>query len=80
MLKDLDNKTQKCFSCFAKFICQRACIRDIAKSKGSFIIFDDSYCDILRDSVDRILFLYYNLLKHKPEFFNTKIIREMDNV
>ena len=73
---NLDNSTKPCLNCFGKYICQRACIRDIAKSKGLFISYDDEYCDLLREAVDHSLILYYKLLKTRPDFFNTQLIIE----
>ena len=72
----LDMSTNKCLNCFGKYICQRACIRDIAKSKGFFISYDENYCNLLRETIDNSLIVYYKLLKLRPDFFNTRLVLE----
>lgn len=63
----LDNSTKKCLSCFAKYICARSCVRDIAKNAGKFIEFPKDYCDLLRKDVVNYLSIYKEIKEKKPE-------------
>jgi uncharacterized protein len=77
-LKSLDEHKKKCLKCFGKYICQRSCLRDIAKSGGKYIQHDEKYCEILKETVDDALISYYQILTNKPDFFNTKLIYEKE--
>jgi uncharacterized protein len=70
---NLDKATVRCKKCFAKYICKRSCVRDIAKSGGIFINYDDKYCDIMRDTIRNTILLYKNIHKRNFEFINQMI-------
>jgi uncharacterized protein len=68
---NLDRATMKdCKKCFAKYICKRTCVRDIAKSGGKFISFDKKYCDLMRDTIRHTILIYKNIYKCHPEFIS----------
>lgn len=69
---------EECLKCFGKYICQRACLRDIAKSGGVYIPRDKEYCNLLRKTVEDALIVYYLILTKRPDFFNTMIINEKE--
>jgi uncharacterized protein len=75
---NLDKATFKCNSCWCKYICQRGCIRDIAKNKGTFISHDDKYCQLQRDSIERALETYYSIIKYRPEFIKELSEKEIE--
>lgn len=79
-LSSLDENTRYCNKCFGKYICQRSCFRDLAKSGGRYIQHDLEYCQLLKDTVDDALLTYYLILVKRPEFFNTNLLIEDNNL
>lgn len=73
-LESLDYNTAYCNKCYGKYICQRSCLRDLAKSGGKYISHPEEYCKLLKETIDESLISYYNLLINSPEFFNTKLV------
>ena len=72
-LISLDENTRYCNNCFGKYICQRSCLRDLAKSGGKYISHTREYCDILKETINDALLNYYLILSTRPEFFNTTL-------
>lgn len=72
-LASLDENTKYCNNCFGKYICQRSCLRDLAKSGGKYISHTSEYCDILKETINDSLLNYYLILTKRPEFFNTTL-------
>jgi uncharacterized protein len=64
----LNVATKKCKKCWARFICKRGCIRDIAKNHGTFITFDKEYCRLMKSNIERALITYYKIVKNRPDF------------
>jgi uncharacterized protein len=64
-----DNATTECNDCWARFICERGCMRDIAKNNGCFVSYDKQYCDLVRKNIEWALETYYEIMKFQPDFF-----------
>lgn len=67
--EEIDKATLKCGRCFAKYICARGCVRDIAKNNCKFIEYPDEYCDLMREKVADYLVIYRKALLKRPDFF-----------
>ena len=74
----LDKATIKCNSCWCKYICQRGCIRGIAKNNGSFIGYSDDYCQLQEEYIERHLEMYYEIQKKRPELLKQISEKEIE--
>jgi len=63
----LDEATEECNYCWAKYLCARSCVREIAKESGYFTSFRKGYCDLIRKTIEKILVFYTLLKEKKPE-------------
>ncbi|MCZ2130299.1 MAG: SPASM domain-containing protein, partial [Bacteroidia bacterium] len=67
---NLDNANTNCNRCFARYICSRGCIRDVATSDTGFKEYDEAtFCTTMRELVVEYLAIYANLKLAKPEVF-----------
>lgn len=78
IVKKIDKVTVKCNNCWAKFICQRGCMRDIAKNHGNFIPYDKRYCNLQRKKIEWALEVYYDIIKQQPEFIKQNSEKEIE--
>jgi len=62
--KKLDNATNQCQQCFAKNICKRSCIRNIAYY-DKFAPFNEDDCDLMKDMIEFYLYAYYKIKKER---------------
>ena len=74
----LDKATIKCNSCWCKYICQRGCIRNIAKNNGSFISYSDDFCKLQEEYIERNLETYYEIQKKRPELLKQISEKEIE--
>lgn len=65
ILDELDRTTERCIDCFARYVCQRNCIRDIASDSGKFNHFTDEFCDEMRRQIENELIVTSRLLRAK---------------
>lgn len=68
--KSLDRATIACQKCFAKYICARSCVRDIAKINGQFVTYPEEYCNLLRKNIVEYLLIYKEAKTLNPDLFN----------
>lgn len=66
--KNLDSSTLKCKKCWARYLCKRGCLRDIAKKGGVFVEYPDKYCNLMRDSIEKALWMYYLIVIKRPDY------------
>lgn len=66
---NLDKETIECNACFARYICSRGCIRDIASKNGQFINYDMRFCSIMKKNVYEFLTIYSKLKLKRPDIF-----------
>lgn len=82
IVENLDTSTLKCKKCWARYLCKRGCLRDIAKKGGVFCEYPDKYCKIMRESIEKALMMYYVIVTKRPDYvkeFSRKAI-EVYNV
>lgn len=65
--KALDEATKECNSCWAKYLCARSCIREIAREGGEFVPFRKGYCDLIQKIIKEVLVFYTLIKEKKPE-------------
>jgi uncharacterized protein len=75
---NMDKATVKCNSCWCKYICQRGCMRNIAKNNSAFVSYDDEYCQLERDSIENALETYYSIIKYRPDFISELSEKEIE--
>ncbi len=63
ILDELDKATMKCNSCFAKYICQRNCIREISGSEVRYTSFSDEFCEKMRDIIEETIMIYHEMIQ-----------------
>lgn len=75
---NLDKVTTGCSTCWAKFLCKRGCVRDIAKEGGRFICYDGKFCDLMQKSVEKALVTYFNIVKLRPDYLKEFSHKEIE--
>lgn len=63
----LDKATIECNYCWAKYLCARSCIREIACEGGEFVPFKKGYCDVIRKVIKDVLIFYTLIKENRPE-------------
>lgn len=63
----LDEATIECNSCWAKWLCARSCVREIAHEGGKFVPFRKGYCNLIRKVIKDVMFFYTLIKENKPE-------------
>ncbi|MDY0282085.1 MAG: radical SAM protein [Salinivirgaceae bacterium] len=79
LCNNFDSVSTKCVNCFAKYICKRACARDIAKNNGFFITYDENYCNIMKEAISIVILAYYKIRNSNPSALE-KITRQQPTV
>lgn len=59
ILDGIDNATKKCEDCFARYICQRHCLRDISCENLKFKEFGEKLCANTRIEIENAIVEYY---------------------
>ncbi len=73
---ELDLKTKKCNKCWARYMCKRGCVRDIAKNNGRFIEYDQKFCELTKKSIEKALLAYFSIITNRPNYMNNLSLRE----
>lgn len=65
----LDQATKDCNECFARYICARGCVREIAKNNTRFVPYSKDYCNLIKQAMEEYIVIYTNLKTHRPDIF-----------
>lgn len=75
---NLDAVTTACAKCWAKYLCKRGCVRDIAKEGGMFIRYDDKFCELTKKSIEKALVTYFNIVKLRADYLKEFSHKEIE--
>lgn len=75
---NLDASTIKCTVCWAKYLCKRGCVRDIAKANGTFTHYDEKFCELMQKSIEKALITYFHIVKNRPDYLKEFSNKEIE--